>query len=339
MHRDSDNSTGHYIHRINYNRRERMVGVFVFFAVVIFAALIVISGNSRHMFDERVKFYMDVESSEGISQGSTIKLLGADVGEVSGMSLTHGHKIHVAIEIYEENHALLRSDAKVVINRLVGIGNALIEIEAGSINAPILPEGTTIPVEETPSINELVLGVARFFQTFDTDLLTQVGNLMPKLQALLENAEKILAQLASGQGTLGAAVFDLSVEQDMRQVVTSGAKILTEAQGIVSIASQRLVELEPVISGADNVLTDLQGTTQSLPGMIADLKKTLALTHTTLNLLNEELRHLPGTVLEARRTLNRADNLLEGAENLWPISTFTQQPNFTPLIPVHPAHE
>ena len=339
METDPSKSPGHYIHRINYNRRERMVGVFVFFALVLFAALIIISGNSQHLFEKRVTFYIDVNSGEGINEGSTVRLLGAEVGEVSDLSLAHGRKIHVALEIYQGDQALIRSDAKVVINRLVTIGNASIEIEPGSINAPMLSDGSTIPVEETPSLNELVLNIARLFQSLDTDLLTQLDTMLPKLEKTVDNAQKIIAQIASGQGTLGAAVFDTSVEQEMRQVVESGAQILSEAEGIVSIASQRLVELKPVISGTAHVINDLQGTTQNLPEIIADLKKTITLTHTALNLLNEELHHLPGTVFEARRTLNRADSLLEGAQDQWPLSTLVQEPSFSPLIPVQPTYE
>ncbi len=339
MKTDPNKTTGHYIHRINYNRRERMVGVFVFFALLLFAALLVISGNSQHLFEKRITFYIDVNSSEGINEGSIIRLLGAEVGEVSDLSLAHGRKIHVALEIYQGDHALIRSDAKVIINRLIALGNASIEIEPGSINAPMLTDGSTIPVEETPSLNELVLNIARLFQSLDSDLLNQLDTMLPKLEKTIANAQNIIAQIASGKGTLGAAVFDLSVEQEMRQVVQSGAQILSEAEGIVSIASQRLVELKPVIRGTEHVINDLQGTTQSLPEIIADLKKTIALTHTALNLLNEELSHLPGTVFDTRRTLNRADSLLEGAQNQWPLSTLVEEPSFSPLIPAQPSHE
>ena len=340
MNTDPIKSTGHYIHRISYNHRERMVGLFVFSALVLFSALIVVSGKTQHLFEKRVTFYIEVDSSEGISHGSVVNVLGAEVGHVSDLSLMQGRKIRVAIEVYKNRHNLIRADAKAIVNRLASINNALIEIESDSLDAPVLPDGATIPVEETPSLNDLLLGIASIIQSADNnDLLSKFEAILPKLEQTVENADKIIAQIATGQGTLGAAVFDQKVEQDLRTVVKSGAEILTEAEGIISVAKQRLVEIEPVLLDAARVAHDMHGVTQSLPDMVAELKKTIVLTNKALTLLNDELLHLPGVALEARRTLTRADSLLESAQNTWPLSVNIQQPVSTQLIPPHPIHD
>lgn len=340
MKTDPVKSTGHYIHRISYNRRERLVGLFVFSALVLFSALIVISGKSQHLFEKHVTFYIEVDSSEGISPGSVVKVLGAEVGTVSDLSLAQGRKIRVAIEVYEDQRALIRTDAKAIVNRLVSISNALIEIESESSIAPMLPDGATIPVEETPSLNDLLLGIASIIQSADNkDLLTKFEAILPKLEQTVENVDKIIAQIATGQGTLGAAVFDQGVEQEMRTVVTSGAEILSEAEGIVGVARQRLVDLEPILTDAAHVAHDMHGITQGLPDTVAELKKTIALTNIALSLINDELLHLPGAALDARRTLTRADRVLESAQNTWPLSANIQTPVSSQLIPPHPVHD
>lgn len=340
MNTDPVKSTGHYIHRISYNRRERMVGLFVFSALVLFAALIVFSGQSQHLFEKRVTFYIIVDSSEGISRGSIVKVLGAEVGTVSELSLAQGRKIRVAIEVYEGRRSLIRTDARAIVNRMVSITNALIEIESDSIEAPMLPDGATIPVEETPSLNDLLLGIAGIIQSAENkDLLTKFEAILPKLEQTVENAHKIIAQIATGHGTLGAAVFDQKVEQDLKTVVTSGAELLTEAEGIISITKQRLVEIEPVLTNAAHVASDMHDITESLPDMVNELKKTIELANSALTLINDELLLMPGVGLDARRTLNRADRVLEGAQNTWPISANIQQPISPPLIPPHPIHD
>ena len=339
MKTESVRNAGHYIHQINYNRRERLAGLFVFSALVLFAALFFLSSKSQHFLEQQVRFYINVNSSEGIDQENVVTLLGVEVGKVSNLELMHGRKIHVTIDVYKRHHKLIRADAKVVVNRLINLGSALIEIHAGSVDAPVLEEGATIPVEETPSLNDLVLGIARIVQSTDSGLLKDISEMMPKLEQTVENAQKIIAQIASGQGTLGAAVFDLKVEQELKQVVQSGSQILTDADSIVSIAKQRLVELEPVISGAEQVLDDLQETTQNLPQTVVELKKTLALTNSALKLVNDELRHMPGMVLDARRTLVDAERVLEGTQHIWPLSTVIQKPADSPLIPPHPLHD
>jgi len=149
----------------------------------------------------------------------------------------------------------------------------------------------------------------------------------------------IIAQIASGHGTLGAAVFDQQVEQELKVVVKSSAEILAEAEDIINVAKQRLDQMEPILIDAAHVAHDMQGVTQSLPDMLSDLKKTITLTHTALTLINEELRDIPGVALDARKTLNRTDRLLESIQQIWPLSTKIQEPTSRQVIPPHPIHD
>lgn len=336
MDTETSNNNAHYIHQVSYNHRERMVGLFVFSALILFASLLVISGKSQHLFDPRVTCYIDVNSGEGLSQGSVIKLLGKEIGKVSSLNLRKGGKVRVTLALYKSQQALVRQDAKVVINRLVTIGNALIEIDPGSVDAPMLTDGATLPVEETPSLNDLVLGIARIIQSADQGLLAKIETILPDLQQTLDQVRQIITQIATGQGTVGAAVFDKKVEQDLRVVVESGANILMKATGIVSVAEQRLLELEPILIDTQTVMRSVHETTKDLPEMVAELRKTIALTHTALTLVNTELQHLPGIALDARRTLDGAGQLLEGVQTTWPLSTIIPKQNLNGLIPVQP---
>ena len=332
-------NTGHYIHRIKYNRRERLVGLFVFSALVLFAALFFVSSKSQHLFEPYVRYYMDVETSEGISQGSPVTLLGTEIGSISGLELAHGRKIRVALDIYKSQRDLIRTDAKVIVNRLISLGNALIEIKVGSYDAPVMPEDSTIPVEETPSLNDLVLGIARIVQSTDTSVFSEIAEMMPRLEQTIGNIDIIITQIATGHGTLGAAVFDQQVEKELKQVVTSGAEILSETEGVIDVAKQRLVELKPIITSVNRVLNDFQGATQDLPELVEELKKTIALTNTALLQVNEELHHLPGIALDVRRTLTGAEKVVEGAQDIWPLSEVIQKPENQPLIPPQPLHD
>lgn len=340
MNTDPKTHTGHYMHQITYNHRERMVGLFVFSAFVLLLFFIFISVKNQHLFEKRVTYYIDVDSSEGISQGSVVTALGTEVGVVSGLSLAKGRKIRVAIEVYEGQRALIRKDARVIVNRLTNIGNALIEIESDSIDAPILSDGALIPVEETPSLNDLLLGIANLIQSADNNsLLSKFETILPKLERTIENAYKIIEQIATGHGTLGAAIFDQAVEKDLKVVVRSGAELLTEAEGIISIAKQRLVDIEPVLVDAKYIVHDVRGASQSLPEIVEELKQMVIQTRTALTLINEELHQIPGVALDAKRTLTKTEGLVDSAQSTWPLSNDIQKPVSNQLIPLHPIHD
>jgi phospholipid/cholesterol/gamma-HCH transport system substrate-binding protein len=337
MNQHPDRHTGHYLHQISYNYRERIVGLFIFSAFIVFLFFVLISVKNQHLFEKRVVFYIDLNSSEGINRGSIVQVLGTEVGRVSNLELAHDHKIRITFEVYEGQQTLIRTGAKALVNRLTNIGNAMIEIKSDSMDAPILPDGATIPVEETASLNDLLLGLASIIQSADSkNLLSKFELILPKLEQTLNNVHDIIAQIASGHGTVGAAVFDQQVEQELKIVVKSSAEILAEAEDIISVAKQRLNQMEPVLIDTAHVAHDMHGV---LPDMLQDLKKTLALTHSALTLLNEELRDMPGVALDTRKTLNRADQLLESVQQTWPLSTQIQKPDSKQVIPPHPIHD
>ena len=340
MNTNTENSTGHHIHQVTYNYRERVIGLFVFSAFILFLFFIVISVQNQHFFEKRVTFFIDVNSSEGISQGSVVTALGTEVGMVSNLRLVKGHKIRVAIEVYEGQRELVRNDARVIVNRLTNIGNALIEIDSDSIDAPILPDGALIPVEETPSLNDLLMGIANIIQSADNNsLFSKFETMLPKLERTIENAYKIIEQIATGHGTLGAAIFDQEVEKEMRVVVTSGAEILSEAEGIISVVKKRLIEIEPILADAKHVTHDIRGVSKSLPEMVEELKQAIVLTRTALTLINEELQQIPGVGLDAKRTLTKTEGLVDSAQSTWPLSSTIQKPVSKQLIPPHPIYD
>lgn len=340
MKTEPEKNVGHYIHRISYNHRERVVGLFVLSALLLFLILIVISGKNQHIFEQRVMFYFDVKSSEGINQGSIVKSLGTEIGTVQGLSFREDHKIRVAIGVYKGKRALIKKGARVVVNRLANISSASIEVESDSDNAPLLAEGAVMPVAETPSINDLLLALANIIQsTENNDLFSKFETMLPKLDQTVEHAYKIITQIASGHGVLGAAVFDHKVEDELKTVVTSGASILTEAEGIISVAKKRLMQIEPLLTDARKVAGDMKGASQDLPAMVAELYKVIEQANKALSLINEELLNLPGTTLEARRTLRKTDDLLDSVQTTWPLSNDVNMPIPHAVIPTHPSHE
>lgn len=339
MNKDSEN-VGQYIYQTTYDYRERLVGFFVLFGFLLFLLFIFVSVKNQHLFEKRVKFYIEVNSSDGISQGSIVTALGTEVGQVSGLNLAQNHKIRVTIEVYEEQRKFIRAGATARVNRLTNIGNALIEIESESIDAPMLTAGSTIPVEETPSLNDLLLGLANLVQSADNnDLLRKFEDILPKVEETLGNVHEIIAQIASGHGTLGAAVFDKQVEKELKIVVKSGADILTETESIISVARQRLEQIGPVLTDVKHITYDMRGATQSLPDMVKELHESIVQAKTAIILINEELQDIKGVALDAKRTLSKTDRLVDSAQNTWPLSGNSSKSTPRQLIAPHSSYE
>ncbi len=335
-----ENNNGNYVHQTSYSRQERMVGLFLFSGFMLSLFFIVISVKNEHLFEKRVTFYINVNSSEGIDQGSIVKALGKEIGRVSRLTHSREGKIQIAIEVYKKHRIFVRVGAKAIVNRLSNIGNALIEIKSDSIEAPLLPEGSLIPVEETASLNDLLLSIANIIQATDSKkLLHRIDTLLPKLEHTLENVHAIIDQIASGHGTLGAAVFDEQAEQDVREFVKSGAAVLTESQGVITIAKKRLVQIDPVLKETLSMVKTMRETSASLPELVEELREITTQTKTALTLINAELNEMPGTARGVKRTLSKTDRLLDSVQNTWPLSDNAKKTEPPLLIPAHSSHE
>ncbi len=335
-----NNSPETHLHTVSYHKRERMVGLFLFSGFLLFIFFILLSVKNQHLFEQRVTYYIEVNSSEGISPGNVVTALGTEVGQVAALNLAAEQKIRVSIEVYEGKRKFIRAGASAIVNRLTNIGNALIEIRSDSIDAPVLAAETLIPVEETPSLNDLLLGLANLVQSADNNnLLSKFEQMLPKLEKTLENVHQIITQIASGQGVLGAAIFDQQVEKELKVVVKSGAEILSEAEGIVSIAKKRLQQLEPVLEDGRYITDDLRKSSQNLPAMISEINAIMQQLKTALNLINAELTDIPGVAMDARTTLHKTNRLLDSVQNTWPLSSQNDKPKARRLIPPHANYE
>lgn len=340
MKSDPVEKSGHYIHKMTYKRRERVVGLFVFSAFALISALIIISGKNQHFFEKRVIYYIDASSSEGISQGTVVRALGNIVGLVSGLNHTEDGKIRVTIEVYERSRSYVRTGAKVIVNRLANINEALIEIRSSTIGTEELADGSIIPVEETPSLNDLFLSIANIIQSADQhELLSKFETILPKLELTIENAHQIIAQIATGHGVLGAAVFDDKVERELKTVVSEGAELLQEADGIISLTKQRLEQMEPLLNDAQYITRDIRETSINLPNLITELNEIIGQAKVALVQINAELDYIPGTVVDARRALTKADRLLGSVQSTWPLSNDIKKTKANQLIPAQPTHD
>jgi len=337
MKKQTKPNTAQYIHQTSYHYRERLVGLFVFAGIVLLLFFIFISVNNQHFFEKRVVFFIEVESSDGITQGSSVTALGTEVGVVSNLSLTEDRKIRVEIEVYKAQRKFIRKGATALVNRLTNIGNAQIEIKSEFIDAPMLEAGAKIPVEETPSLNDLMLGIANLIQYANNQsLLENIETILPKIEQTFTNIHNIIAQISTGHGVLGAAIFDQGVERELKVVVKSGAEILSEAEGIISIAKKRLVQLEPILDDATYMTQDLRGASHNLPETVKELNAIIAQVKTALALINGELQDIPGVTLDAKRSLSKTEQLLDSVQSVLPAS---KEQSTKQLITPHSSYD
>lgn len=333
----------HYIHHLSYSTRERLVGIFVLLALAVIFGLIFINSRTSHLFEERITYHAYLKNAQGVTTESLVKVSGIEVGRVSSIDIAADNRVHLELFVYQRFQNLLRADSRGALSKLSVLGKAVIDISAGSVNAPLLPEGATLHIEEPKSLDELMAdltpvlekvtqivdGVATLVQAVEP---SDVATTSREMARTLESLRLISEQVASGKGTIGQAVFSAEAE---RQV--SGS--LASLESLLRKADQRLTEMEPLLANAGAITAEGRTTTKELSALVVEAKGLVNQMNTAMGTVNVELQQLPELVSRMKLLMDSTDRTLQGMQRIWPLSSAVPAARDDTLIEAQPRND
>lgn len=217
--------------KVNYT----LVGLFVLLlGAALVAGILWLSagGSYRKAYDIYLAY--TGESVSGLNFEAPVKYRGVEVGRVKRISLDHGERVRLELEI--ERGTPIRTNTVAVL-RMQGLtGVAYVELDGGTREAPLLEarDGKKYPVIETgPSLLTRV-------DTAATDALASLERISTSINATLDEGnrqsfKKLLADLATLSGALVA-------RKDAIESVLQGAARTAENSARASAELPRLIE-------------------------------------------------------------------------------------------------
>jgi phospholipid/cholesterol/gamma-HCH transport system substrate-binding protein len=333
----------HYIHHLSYSLRERLVGVFVLVALAVIFGLIFINSRTSHLFEERIVFHAYLKNAQGVSTESIVKVSGIEVGRVASIGIAPDNRVHMELFVYKRFHNLLRTDSRAALSKLSVLGKAVIDISAGSVDAPLLPEGATLSIEEPVSLDELMAelapvlekvrqivdGVATLVQAVEPG---DVATTSREMARTLESLRLISAQIATGEGAFGRAVFSEELAQNISRSVGSMETVLHKAD-------QRLAEMAPLLANADAISDEGRTTTRELSALVVEAKLLVNQMNTAMGTVNVELQQLPELVSRMKLLMESTDRTLQGMQRIWPLSSAVPTARDATVIEAQPGND
>ena len=329
MSQEQEKNQGHYVHRLTYSARERLVGAFILCAALFLLALIGANEKTLRFFEKKLEYHTYFSSAKGLSTDTPVKVSGLDVGKVAALDITQDNQIHATIQIYDRYGYLIRAGSEARLNRLAVIGTATIEISAGSPENPQLPDGAFMPAQETPSLDELIEGLAALV-TMGKGRSTD--NVLTDLSIIVANLKSVTGKIQSGEGALGTMIYGEQFNRDLSTTVALLEQVMTGA-------SESFTDLKPLLSDTRTVVRDIRNTTGDLPKLVANGNKAITKVDQALTVLNTELQQFPDVLVRLNMVLEEASRVLEAMQRVWPISSAVQPQNEQQLIKVQPVNE
>jgi phospholipid/cholesterol/gamma-HCH transport system substrate-binding protein len=268
------------------------VGAFVIAGLVLFAVGLFFIGERRMLFGNTFIIFAEFQEIASLDNGATVRVGGMTAGEVETIEVPSGpaSRFRVRMRVRNDLHPLVRTDSVASIQTDGLVGNKFVQIQSGTEQAAILPEGGTIMSREPMDIADLmetlretVERVNRTVEDIRTgvdetlhasieaaegahELVNDVGRDARAILAVGERVSKdlqtIVAGVRDGKGTVG-------------QLLTDDA-LYERAKAIAAEAERTMANVRQATEEARLAVADLRGDDGPVKGVGVELRQTLA---------------------------------------------------------------
>lgn len=201
------------------NKRAVIVGLFIFIGLMFLLGGILIVGNIRETFNNKMKVISIFDDVSGLKEGNNVWYSGVKIGTVSNMNFFGKSQVEVILNIATKAQQYIRKDAKVKISSDGIIGNKIIVIYGGTVDFAQVEVGDTLAVERTFTSEDMI----NTLQDNNENLLT-----------ITSNIKTITNRLVDGEGTIGKLMNDTSVYANINAATAALQKATVKAEQMIS---------------------------------------------------------------------------------------------------------
>jgi phospholipid/cholesterol/gamma-HCH transport system substrate-binding protein len=201
------------------NKQAIIVGVFIFLGLVFLLAGILIIGNIRETFNNKMGVVSIFDDVAGLKEGNNVWYSGVKIGTVKSMNFFGKSQVEVSLNISTKSQQYIRKDAKVKISTDGIIGNKILVIYGGTIDFAQVEEGDTLAVE-------------RMFTSEDMINTLQDNN--ENLLTITSNIKIITNKLVDGDGTIGKLMNDTSMYTNLNAATVALQHATVKAEQMIS---------------------------------------------------------------------------------------------------------
>jgi phospholipid/cholesterol/gamma-HCH transport system substrate-binding protein len=305
-------------------RRRVIVGAFVIGAGALLLVAIVLLGRTQSLFKHKTLLHAWFQNTSGLVVGAPVRLAGVDVGVVESIQFSPDvkvKKVHVALGVESRYLDRIREDSVARLGSKGLLGDTIVDITVGSVEARPLATGATLRAAESEGLNEVVASVeeamnelrgaaqsvdARVRATFTDELAADVHRVARSTANTLEGVER-------GPGLAHALIFEPRFKNrvgglidDTRAVVASANRATTSVERLLAQAEHGPGTLHGLLYRDDGakLLADADHAVGELTAMLGEIEHGRGLAH-TLIYEERDRRNLIENLTELSRTLRR----------------------------------
>ncbi|MFZ0297614.1 MAG: MlaD family protein [Candidatus Sulfotelmatobacter sp.] len=194
------------------------VGITVIVASLVLGLLLFLMSGTGGFFTKRITLVSYFDNAEGLRVGAPVRLSGVDIGNVSKILIVRDRDkqltpVKIVMKVSTKYSFNLRRDTRTVLETAGVLGETFMDMDSSQAVGPPAQDGDTLPTHVHPDFNEVVRSSQSTLQNMD---------------ALLKRADRIMAFVESGKGSIGKLIYDPTLYDRFSQTVAELKTVVDE---------------------------------------------------------------------------------------------------------------
>jgi len=336
---------------LNFNKTEKIVGVFVVGVMVLLLVTVIIIGRGKDWFKNYVTYYTIFQEGYNLEENHAVKLFKTDIGKIKKITLV-GNKVKIRLAIVEEFSTRIRAGSVATVEGPAFIGSEYISINPGDQSEPQLPRGGMIPTRAKRSIKALLeefevektakklVKAIQDISEFAVSLKDPEGPLVSTLENLNETTahiERITGDLQEGKGSAGSLLKSRETIDAIHGKLDQIGTILDSVGRAADKTPGAMDQVQDNLDGIKKIETGMTESIEKIKRILDEVGEAVRTLKVTLNNIETGSRDVPEIT---RSTREGIQSIIESVDSLDRIVESVQD-NFLikPNLPPEPEGE
>ncbi len=285
-----------------------LVGVFITFAAMLFIAVLYARMVSAGVIGiEEYTLYSNFEKAQGLHSGTEVQISGVSVGHIADMKIETSGMVRIEFTIRKEFQPWITDKATIYAIRDQNvISERVINIDVRKGEGRVLEDGEFITA-----------GKAQDIET----VLETLNEVLGRVTVLIDEVDTLVTLTMDTGTTIGALLGSKTIYEKLNLQLDRldhfsyvGTSLLDRISGTIPPIIFRADTLTRMLT---SMTTELEGTPQRIDNVFTSLDGVFLHLNGTMDSLGRVVGNMNGIVAQGEETLKNADDLIEGASNMW----------------------
>ena len=248
------------------------VGLFAAVSLLLGAAFLAYLLYARGFFEETYHLRLAAGSADGVSPGVPVVFAGIEIGRVTTLGLNDNGGIIIHAEFLERNARWLKENSTFTLDKPL-VGGAKIRVESPDLNAPALPDNSTMLLltsdisKEIPGLVERVKAILA-----NVEHLTREDG---EINATLANVKTVTGRMTGDNGMLEGILGSREKAQAVNDALVKTRALVAKLDGLALKMDGMAGKADQWLFSKDGVADQASASLQQIRAILVDAQSSL----------------------------------------------------------------